>query len=95
MFDTARYAYDLEFLIKNPDYRHLIGYVDTATHNWLDFGLKEDAQVDLFIRGARTACEFLTRFDWEEYKKIRKEKSDYYKGQHKVSSIIDALHSSR
>lgn len=78
MFDTARYAYDFEFLNKNPDFRNLIGYIDTGSHNWLDFSLTEEAKVDLFIRGARTAAQFLTKFDWEKYKKIRKDKSDYY-----------------
>ncbi|OFX16711.1 MAG: hypothetical protein A2033_12870 [Bacteroidetes bacterium GWA2_31_9] len=78
MFNTSRFAYDYEFLIKNPDYKHLIAYIDTGSHNWLDFGLTEDAKVDLFIRGARTAAEFLNRFDWIKYKQIRTEKSNYY-----------------
>ncbi|MBW1657767.1 patatin-like phospholipase family protein [Flavobacterium quisquiliarum] len=79
MFDTARYGYDAEFLRKNPDFKHLIGYIDTGTHNWLNFNLTEDAKIDLFIRGAQNAADFLNRFNWEEYKKIRKAKSDYYK----------------
>jgi NTE family protein len=78
MFNTARFAYDFEFLIKNPDFKHLIGYIDTGSHNWLDFGLTEDAKVDLFIRGARCAADFLNRFDWPNYKKIRADKSAYY-----------------
>ncbi len=79
MFDTARYGYDSEFLRKNPDFKNLIGYIDTGTHNWLNFNLTEDAKIDLFIRGAQNASDFLNRFNWEEYKKIRKAKSDYYK----------------
>lgn len=79
LFDTARYGYDSEFLRKNPDFKNLIGYIDTGSHNWLNFGLTDDAKIDLFIRGAQKAAEFLTRFNWEEYKKIRKAKSDYYK----------------
>ncbi|MBB4803603.1 NTE family protein [Flavobacterium nitrogenifigens] len=79
MFDTARYGYDAEFLRKNPDFKHLIGYIDTGMHNWLNFNLTEDAKIDLFIRGAQNAADFLNRFNWEEYKKIRKAKSDYYK----------------
>ncbi len=88
MFDTARFAYDFEFLNKNPDFKHLIGYIDTGNHNWLDFELTEDAKVDLFIRGAQKAAEFLNRFNWEEYKKIRKAKRDYYKS---VEPIDDAI----
>ncbi|WP_264534999.1 patatin-like phospholipase family protein [Flavobacterium sp. N1736] len=79
MFDTARYGYDFEFLRKNPDFKNLIGYIDTGSHNWLNFNLTDDAKIDLFIRGAQKAAEFLVRFDWEEYKKIRKAKSEYYK----------------
>lgn len=79
MFDTARYGYDSEFLRKNPDFKNLIGYIDTGSHNWLNFNLTDDAKIDLFIRGAQNAADFLNRFNWEEYKKIRKAKSDYYK----------------
>ncbi len=78
MFDTARYAYDFEFLIKNPDFKHLIAYIDTDGYNWLDFGMSADAKVGLFIKGARSAAEFLTRFDWKAYKDIRTQKSSYY-----------------
>ena len=79
MFDTARYAYDFEFMKNNQDFKHLIGYVDIGAHNWLDFGLSDQAKIDLFIRGARSAAQFLRTFDWEAYKKIRKKKSEYYK----------------
>ncbi|WP_396157637.1 patatin-like phospholipase family protein [Flavobacterium sp.] len=78
MFDTSRFAYDFEFLQKNPDFKHLIGYVDTGEHNWLDFNLTDKAQIDLFVKGALTAANFLKSFDWESYRKIRKEKADYY-----------------
>jgi NTE family protein len=57
----------------------LIGYVDIGAHNWLDFGLSDEAKVDLFIKGAKSAAQFLKTFDWEAYKKIRKKKSEYYK----------------
>ena len=79
IFDTARYGYDSEFLRKNPDFKNLIGYIDTGSHNWLNFNLTDDAKIDLFIRGAQNAADFLNRFNWDEYKKIRKAKSDYYK----------------
>lgn len=79
LFDTSRYGYDSEFLQKNPDFKHLIGYIDTGSHNWLNFNLTDDAKIDLFIRGAQNAADFLNRFNWEEYKKIRKAKSNYYK----------------
>ncbi len=78
VFNTSRFAYDFEFLVKNPDFRNLIGCVETGSHNWLDFGLTDDAKVDLFIRGARAAAEFLNKFNWEEYKKLREKKAKYY-----------------
>ncbi|MBC7863813.1 MAG: patatin-like phospholipase family protein [Bacteroidia bacterium] len=83
MFNTARFAYDFEFLNKNPDFRCLIGYIDTDGHNWLNFNLTDEAQVDLFIRGARTAAAFLNSFNWAEYKEIRKSKSAYYNNAEK------------
>jgi NTE family protein len=79
MFNTARFAYDFEFLLKNPDFKHLIANIDTDGHNWLDFGISDEAKIDLFVRGARKAAEFLVAFNWQEYKKVRKQKSEYYK----------------
>ena len=78
MFDTARYAYDFEFMKNNQDFKHLIGYVDIDSHNWLDFGLTDEAKIDLFVRGAKTAAQFLKTFDWQKYKDVRKKKSEYY-----------------
>jgi NTE family protein len=78
VFNTARYAADDNFLRNNPDFKHLIGYIDTGEHNWLNFGLTEDAQLDLFIRGAQTAANFLKGFDWEKYKLMRGAKKDFY-----------------
>lgn len=78
VFDTARFGYDCEFLRKNPDFKHLIAYIDTGSHNWLNFELTEDAKIDLFIRGAQKAADFLNKFNWEKYKEIRRAKSKYY-----------------
>ena len=78
IFNTSRFAYDFEFLLKNPDFKHLIGNIDTDGHNWLNFSMTDDAKVDLFIRGVRSAAEFLNRFNWQQYKQVRKQKSDYY-----------------
>lgn len=78
VFNTARYSSDDNFLRTNPDFRHLIGYIDTGTHNWLNFGLTDDAKIDLFIRGAQAASSFLKSFDWEKYKGIRKVKMQLY-----------------
>jgi len=79
MFNTARFAYDFEFMLSNPDFKHLIANIDTDGHNWLDFEMSDDAKIDLFIRGARKAAEFLNSFNWEKYKEVRAQKSSYYK----------------
>jgi NTE family protein len=78
IFDTARSAHDDDFLRKNRDFKHLIGYIEVGGHNWLDFHITDEAKVDLFIRGAQAAQKFLMGFDWDRYKKIRGGKSDYF-----------------
>ena len=78
-FDAARHVHDYDFLMQNPDYRHLLCHIETGSHNWLNFELTETERVDLFIRGAKAAGDFLTKFDWEKYKKLRGETAKVYK----------------
>jgi NTE family protein len=78
VFNTARYSSDDNFLRTNPDFRHLIGYIDSGNHNWLNFGLTDEAKVDLFIRGAQSAAAFLNSFNWDNYKQIREVKKKLY-----------------
>jgi NTE family protein len=78
VFNTARFSSDDNFLRTNPDFQHLIGYIDTGNHNWLNFGLTDEAKIDLFIRGAQAAAKFLNNFDWSKYKKIREVKKELY-----------------
>jgi NTE family protein len=78
VFNTARFSSDDNFLRTNPDFRHLIGYIDTGNHNWLNFGLTDEAKIDLFIRGAQAASSFLKGFDWGKYKGIREVKMKLY-----------------
>lgn len=70
-FSTARHLFDYDFLYKNPDYRRLIGYIDTGTHHWLNFRMTASDKLDLFRRGVKAAAEFLKAFDWEGYKNLR------------------------
>ena len=58
-FNAARHSLDYDFIKRNPDYKHLVAYVDTGDHNWLDFNLTREAQIDLFRRGVETAVRFL------------------------------------
>ena len=71
LFEAARNGADTDFLVKHQDYRHLIAYIQTGDHYWLDFKLSDEAKVDLFARGVETAVQFVQRFDWERYKRIR------------------------
>jgi len=78
VFDTARFSSDDNFLRTNPDFKHLIGYINTGDHNWLNFGLTDEEKIDLFIRGAQSAAAFLTTFDWKKYKEMREIKMKLY-----------------
>lgn len=78
IFDSARHIHDYNFLLKNPDFQKLICMIDIDGHNWLDFGIKDEAKIDLFVRGAKAAAEFLRNFDWQKYKAIRKGLAEAY-----------------
>jgi NTE family protein len=72
IFNSARHCLDYDFIARNPDYRNLVTCIDTGEHNWLNFDMTDEAKVDLFVSGARAADQFLRKFDWKEYKNIRK-----------------------
>ncbi len=72
MISTMRQIYDYDFLLKHPDYKHLICQINAdGKFNWLDFNMPEKDKQALFTLGATKAVEFLKKFDWEEYKQIR------------------------
>jgi NTE family protein len=71
IFNSARHVLDYQFLLTNDDYEHLIQRIDIGEHNWLNFSISDKDKLDLFIRGAKAADEFLRNFNWEKYKKIR------------------------
>ncbi|HZK97952.1 MAG TPA: patatin-like phospholipase family protein [Prolixibacteraceae bacterium] len=73
MFNASRHLHDYDFLLKNPDYSLLIEKIDIGQHDWLNFGITDDAKLDLFKRGALAAERFLRQFDWNNYKEIRKQ----------------------
>lgn len=73
MISTMRQIFDYDFLLRNPDYKHLICKINAdQKFNWLDFNMSEEDQIKLFNLGALKAVEFLEGFDWEGYKEIRK-----------------------
>lgn len=59
MFNTVRFYYDKDFQIKHNDFEKTIGRIDVKGINWLDFGLSDEAKIDLFVRGVRAARDFL------------------------------------
>lgn len=71
LFNTVRYYYDKDFLLRNRLYNTCIGVIDTTGFNWLNFNIKEDEKIKLFVRGVQAAGEFLQTFDWENYKEER------------------------
>jgi NTE family protein len=71
MFNSIRYLHDYDFILRNPDYKHLVQSIDVGDHDWLNFGLEDDAKIDLFVRGAEAAAIFVRKFDWAKYKNIR------------------------
>jgi NTE family protein len=74
MVGTMRHDGDVDFLVSNPDYDRLICFIDAdKKFKWLNFNMSADRQKELFLLGARRGLSFLEKFDWEEYKNIRKE----------------------
>jgi NTE family protein len=78
VFNSARHCLDYDFIARNPDYKQLVKCIDTGNHNWLDFETRDDDKVDLFLRGARAAAEFLKDFDWKQYKEVRAQMAKAY-----------------
>jgi NTE family protein len=71
MFNSIRHLHDYDFILRNPDYKQLVKNIDIGPHDWLDFGITDEAKKDLFYRGALAASEFLRKFDWGHYKQTR------------------------
>ncbi len=73
IFNTVRYYYDRDFLIKNSIFKKCIGRIDVRKFNWLNFNLSEKEKIQLFIKGAEAAAIFLKGFDWAGYKNYRQQ----------------------
>jgi NTE family protein len=73
MINTMRHIYDFDFFLRHPDYKNIICSIDAdSKYNWLDFKMDNGKKKTLFLLGAMKAIEFLEKFDWIEYKEIRK-----------------------
>lgn len=71
MFNTIRFYYDKDFLLKNKMYEKGIGRVQLAGYNWLNFFLSDKDKLNMFVEGAKAATQFLIDFDWQDYKAQR------------------------
>ncbi len=79
IFNTVRFYYDKDFLIKNIFFKKGIGTIPLKGYNWLNFFLDKQAKQEMFVLGAKTATEFLIDFNWPEYKDARKDMNNKLK----------------
>lgn len=71
MFNTIRFYYDKDFLIKNTFFKKGIGTIHLAEYNWLNFFLSDEDKTKMFALGAQAAAKFLKEFNWSDYKNQR------------------------
>ena len=71
LFNTIRYYYDKDFLLKNSVFRKGVGTIKLANFNWLNFFLSDEDKLKMFIKGAQAATDFLIGFNWPVYQKDR------------------------
>ena len=72
IFNTIRFYYDKDFLLKNKMYEKGIGKIPLSEYNWLNFFLSDQDKIKMFIKGAQAATKFLiTDYNWENYKLTR------------------------
>lgn len=76
MFNTIRAYYDKDFLLKNKVFQKGIGTIHLAEYNWLNFFLTGEDKINMFVKGAEAARDFLVQFDWEAYKNSRCDMSE-------------------
>lgn len=87
MFNTIRFYYDKDFLLKNKIYEKGIGKIPLWEYNWLNFFLKDEDKINMFVLGAKAATKFLIDFNWEEYKKGRTQMQVQITEEHVPESI--------
>jgi NTE family protein len=68
LFNTIRYYYDKDFLIKNNVFKKGIGKIELSEFNWLNFFVSDESKIKMFVKGAQSATEFLMNFNWMEYR---------------------------
>ncbi len=71
---TFRNFYDSDFLRSHQEFKQLVSTVNTNRFNSLDFGMKFQTKIDIFLEGAKAAITQLENFDWQQYLITRKSK---------------------
>lgn len=59
IFNTVRFHYDKDFLVKHIDFEKTIGKIDVRNYNWLNFNISAEDKLGLFRKGVEAATEFL------------------------------------
>lgn len=91
MFNTIRYYYDKDFLLKNQVYQKGIGKIPLSKYNWLNFFLSDQDKIDMFVLGAKAATEFLLQFNWIEYKNSRADMQVKLNEESNRTNVSDAV----
>jgi NTE family protein len=63
IFNTVRFHYDKDFLVKHNDFEKTIGRIDVKEFNWLNFNISPEEKLGLFKKGVEAAMEFLLGTD--------------------------------
>lgn len=92
MFNTIRYYYDKDFLIKNNVFKKGIGKIMLSDFNWLNFFISEEEKLRMFIRGAQAAKDFLIGFDWKKYQEERLQMQMILNEARKQEEVKEAIH---
>ncbi len=79
MFNTIRFYYDKDFLLKNKMFEKGVGTVPLSQFNWLNFFLSDEEKLGMFEAGAKAARDFLLQFSWADYKHAREQYQDQLK----------------
>ncbi len=81
LISTLRSTTDKNFINSNKAFTIGIKEVDMTGHSWLNFFMQDEEKQIIFAKGAQAAADFILNFDWEDYKKQRKDNYDVLQNQ--------------